>query len=126
MALEVFPGNRGDVKTAVPVLKAIAKGSYLTGDKAYDVPWFRIRLMYLGIQPSIPYRACWHEHLKVLKPGRPAENPLVCRERYKVERAFSWFCHFKRLNIRYEHLAILYKAFWQLASIQILLRRLFG
>jgi transposase len=108
---------------AKKLLNTIAKGKELTGDKAYDVPWFRIRLMYLGIQPNIPYRATWYEHLKLLKPGKPSENPLSYKSRWKIERTFAWFSNFKRLNIRYERLSSLYRAFWNLAASVILLQR---
>jgi transposase len=126
VALQLFAGNRGDVKALGSLLHALPEASQLTADRAYDVPWFRIRLMYLGFKPNIPYRATWLEHLKTRKPGRPPENPLTFKERWKIERCFAWFSHFRRLNIRWERHANLYEAFWYLAAARILLPHVLG
>lgn len=124
--LEMVPGNQNDVISTEKVLKSIPKGSYLTADKAYDIPWFRVRLIWLGIKGKIPYRNCWYEHLKKMTSGKPLEPSLVYHDRWRVERTFAWFCQFKRLNIRYERHAYLYNALWNLAAAVLLLKRIFG
>ena len=104
-------------------LRSIPRGSQLSADKAYDIPWFRIRLMCLGIEANIQYRAIWYQHLKERKPEKPPTNPLVYYQRYRIERTFAWFTKFKRLNIRYERLPQLYKDFWFLASAILIIDR---
>ena len=126
VGLQLFAGNRGDVKSLGSLLSPLSKGSELTADRAYDVPWFRIRLMYLGFKPNIPYRATWMEHLKERRPGKPPANPLTYKERWKVERCFAWFSHYRRLNIRWEYHPRLYEAFWCLAAACLLLPHILG
>ena len=46
------------------------------------------------------------------------------RERYKVERSFAWLGTFQRLLIRWEHLFVVYRAFFVLALVRICLNRL--
>jgi len=125
-AVNIDGATRGEVLAIKPVIKALPAQVEVTADKAYDVPWFRIWLMYLGHRPNIPYRACWYEHLKKREPAKPSENPMTYAGRWKVERALSWFGKFKRLNIRYEYLAPLYQAFWDLATALILLPHILG
>ena len=46
------------------------------------------------------------------------------RRRYKVERTFAWIGSFRRLTVRYDHSLTIYRAFFHLACIIIVLRRL--
>lgn len=123
---DVASGGRGEVYAIKPVVKQLPAGVEVSGDRIYDVPWFRIWLMHLGFRANIPYRACWYEHLKIRKPGKPADNPLTYAGRWKVERALAWFGKFKRLNIRYEYYDHLYQAFWDLATASLLLHHILG
>lgn len=128
MALDIAPANIGEVMACRKVVRALPKGAWLSGDKAYDTPGFRLWLKSLGLRPSIPYKCKrWNDKgtLRFL-PGQAPDNPLIYKQRYKVERAFAWFTKFKRLNIRYERLAHLYKAFWHLGALLILFDNLTG
>jgi transposase len=63
--------------------------------------------------------------------GAKIGRPVVARKedyrlRYTVERSFTWLGAFRRLLIRWEHLATVYVAFFCVAVLQICLRRLYG
>lgn len=125
-AVDIRAANRGEVKVCLSVACKVPKKCWLTADMAYDAPWFRKWLLNRGVWPSIRFKAFWHGGRHEKLPGRPAENPAVNGQRYVVERSFSWFETFKRLNIRYERHDYLYKAFWELASVCLLWRALTG
>jgi transposase len=125
-AIDIAPANKGEVIACKGVVQQVPKGSWLTGDTAYDAAWFRKWLASRGVRTSIRFKAYYHGGIKGLMPSRPAENPAVNRQRWHVERAFAWFMGFKRLNIRYERRAMLYKAFWHLAASMILFNALPG
>jgi transposase len=127
-SLTLAAASRGEVLACRPLLKSIPKRKNicLTGDRAYDVPWFRKWLIQQGIEPCIRYKRIWHPGLNQMIPPPSIENPLTYRQRYLVERTFAWFEKFKRLNLRYERLAHLFKSFWQLGAACIIWQTLSG
>lgn len=87
-------------------------------DRAYDSRAFRTSLRRRGIHPCIPERRG-----KRPCPGRKADTSDY-RHRWVVERTFAWLGNFRRLVVRYERLLPVYHAFFVLACILILLKRL--
>lgn len=115
-AVDVAPAHQGEVKACLKVARQVPRQVALTADRAYDVPSFRHWLKRRGIYPLIRYKKVWMSNWNRYKPAKTLESVFCYKERFKVERAFSWFEKFKRLNIRYERLGHLYKSFWQLAA----------
>jgi transposase len=90
----------------------------LVADRAYDSRELRERLRRRGVHPCIPERRG-----KRPRPGRKPDTRGY-RHRWVVERTFAWLGNFRRLVVRYERLLSVYHAFFTLACILILLRRL--
>jgi transposase len=86
-------------------------------DKAYDSVPLRKRLKHSGITLFSPYRKN-----RKKKRSQNLSMKIRCTHRWIVERAFSWFGSFKRLVTRYEHDFNVYKGFFHLACIMIVLR----
>jgi transposase len=100
-------------------LHAITKPKILIADRGYDAKWVRAKLRAKGITPYIPKRR---------KKGQ-TEEPLYNKKikpfykiRYLVERSIAWIMNYRRVTIRYERSAHIYRAFFQLACIMICLR----
>src|SRR5579859_3095022 len=76
---------------------------------------FRHALRRRGIKPTIPH----FERRKRHKPkrGRPIRTGNGYRNRWKVERCFSWMDNCRRWVVRYERHLRLYKAFCLVAII---------
>ncbi len=90
----------------------------LIADRGYDSKAFRESLRKRGIHPCIPERRG-----KRPRPGRKPDTSGY-RHRWVVERTFAWLGYSRRLVVRYERLLSVYHAFFILACILILLRRL--
>ena len=90
----------------------------LIGDKGYDSDQLRERLKIFKIDLIVPHRC------NRIKPKTNDGRKLRrYRKRWKVERTFAWLGNFRRLIIRYERLAKIYSAFFNLACIMIVLNR---
>jgi transposase len=95
----------------------------LVADRAYDSHAFRRALRRRGMRMCIPAKrrpAQWRA-----KRGRP----IVARQeeyrlRYTVERSFAWLGNFRRLLIRWEHLAGIYASFFTYAMMRLCVVRL--
>jgi transposase len=89
----------------------------VTGDSAYDTRDGRAYLSRRGIKANIPVNIR-------NRRGRPYRFDLEAYKRMKssVERFFGWLKSFRRIIIRYERLAITYRAFINIACIIIHLR----
>jgi transposase len=120
VAVDLHAGNRHDLKAAGSIIRAVPKRKALTADRGYDSQAFRHKLRQLNIRPLIPKRQCQ----KRVKHRMP--SPVTYRKRWKVERCFAWLDKFKRLTTRYERQSRLYKAFWQLGCVMLLLENLTG
>jgi transposase len=92
----------------------------LVADRGHDAKWLRLALRKKGIKPQIPKRR---------KPGEteePAYNTTIkdaYKNRYVVERTFSWLGWNRRLLVRYEYDDQNYEALIVIACIMICLRR---
>jgi transposase len=76
----------------------------LYADAAYDTENIRRCLESMGIEPNIPVNP-----RNGRRPG-PYNLELYRRMRSAVERFFGWLKSFRRIVIRYERLAITYRA----------------
>jgi transposase len=120
VAVDLHAGNRHDLKAAASIIYAIPKYSRVTADRGYDSQGFRQKLRKIGIQPLIPKRQCQ----KRIKHRIPSS--VTYRQRWLVERCFAWLDNCKRLVTRYERQSRLYKAFWQLGCVMLVLNKLTG
>ena len=125
-AVDIERGSRSDVHSCSKVVSRLPKGSILTADRAYDIPWFREKLVSRGIMPNIRVRAYYQPKIHGLVPGKPAASPLIYQGRWKVERTIAWMGQFKRLLVRFERCDYLYKAFWQLGCSILVLKQITG
>jgi transposase len=90
----------------------------LIADKAYDSDPLRKRLSELKIDLIVPHRKNRTKTKK--QDGRKLRR---YRKRWKVERTFSWISNFRRLVVRYERLIEVYRGFFHLACLMIVLNR---
>ncbi len=90
----------------------------IAADKAYDSRAFRKHLRRRGTRPCIPYRRG--------RRSRPGRKPDLAnyRHRWHIERTFAWIGSFRRLLVRFEHSASVYRGFLYLAAALICARRL--
>jgi transposase len=95
----------------------------LVADRGYDSHAFRHLLRHRGIRMCIPAKRRpirWRN-----KRGRPiVARTEDYRQRYTVERSFAWLGNFRRLLIRWEHCASIYRAFFLVALGRICIKRL--
>lgn len=88
----------------------------LVADKGYDSDAFRRALRRRGIGSSIPYKAN--------ATRRRRWTPIAredYRERWHIERTFSWLQNFRRLLVRHEGLLSVYDGFFTLGCVLICL-----
>jgi transposase len=107
--LHIRTGKRGRPRKRLKVLAA---------DKGYDARDLRQRLRKRGIRPQIPKRV-W----KTKRPrGRPIKQGVP---RFQAERTFAWFQRkYRRLVVRWERIAVCFKAFLAIAVIHLWVQRL--
>jgi transposase len=111
------------IKVPRPHGRPKSRPDKLVADRAYDSAAFRRALRRRGIKMCIPAKrrpATWRA-----KRGRP----IVARQeeyglRYTVERSFAWLGNFRRLLIRWEHLAGVYTGFFACAMMRLCVVRL--
>jgi transposase len=99
-----------------------AKGKIelLIGDKAYDSDVFDEYLKkHYEIQLVAP-----HKVNRVKPQTQDGRQLRRYRNRWKIERMFSWFNHFRRILTRWEYYQINFYGFIILACIVILIRHL--
>lgn len=112
LAEETLRGIRVPRKTGRPKTRP----RRLVADKGYDSDAFRQALRARGIGSSIPYKA---------NAKRPRRWTPVAREDYRerwhIERTFSWLQNFRRLLVRHEGLLSVYDGFFTLSCVLICL-----
>ena len=91
----------------------------LIADRGYDSDPLRERLARRGIELICPYR-CNNKQRKY-HDGRKMRR---YKRRYKVERTFSWFGNSRRLVVRWERDIVVYRAFFHIACLIVVLKRL--
>jgi transposase len=108
-AVQLRTGKRGRPRKRLQVIVA---------DKGYDAKALRQQLRTRGIRAQLPKRV-WRS-----KPrrGRPIKQDMP---RFQAERTFAWFQKkYRRLVVRWERLAMCFKAFLAIAVIHMWLQRL--
>lgn len=95
----------------------------LVADRGYDSRDFRRALRRRGIRICIPPKrrpATWRR-----KRGRPiVARTEDFRQRYTVERSFAWLGNYRRLLIRWERRAAVYRSFFACAIMRLCVMRL--
>ena|SRR5258706_1432612 len=94
----------------------VAKPKRLIGDGAYDSDPLDANLRKKGIELIAPHRT------NRVKPATQDGRKLRrYKRRWKIERLNAWLQNFRRITVRYEHIAENYLGFLHLACIIILL-----
>jgi transposase len=116
-----------EVKLAEKTLAAIRvptrgrprqKPERMIGDKAYDSDPLRTRLRRRGIELIAP-----HKRNRVRPPTQDGRALRRYRRRWIVERTIAWLGNFRRLVVRWDRSATIYQAFFHIACLMIVLRR---
>jgi transposase len=129
LATCITPANGDERAQVIPLLDAVQLRSGKRGrprkrlkvivtDKGYDAKALRQQLRTRGIRAQIPKRV-WRS-----KPrrGRPIKRDMP---RFQAERTFAWFQKkYRRLVVRWERLAVCFKAFLAIAVIHMWVQRL--
>src|SRR5271166_6063612 len=111
IALEVTPGQLGDVRVALALISAVPPGRRLAGDAAYDSDGLRRLLVERGTVPVIPNN-----------PTRKRPHPFdedAYRQRNLIERMFCRLKDWRRIATRYDKLASSFAAAVAIAAIII-------
>jgi transposase len=116
VAVALTPGQQGDATVFDALLGAVppVPVDHGVADMAYDSDAIRRALRQRGAVPVIPSH-----------PGRQAplaHDPVVYRERNRVERLVGRLKQFRRVATRYEKLGETYLALVQLAAAFIKFR----
>lgn len=122
--------NRNDITQLLATIDGIRIGKRrrrpkrLGLDKGYDSEPHRRELRKRRIVPIVPYRK---NHVTKSK-GRPPKDhreKRYCRQRWKVERSFSWLNNYRRLARFLEYGQKTYRAFMRVFFIKHYLDALF-
>ena len=111
IALEVTPGQLGDVRVALALISAVPPGRRLAGDAAYDSDGLRRLLIERGTLPVIPNN-----------PTRKRPHPFdedAYRHRNLIERMFCRLKDWRRIATRYDKLASSFAAAVAIAAVII-------
>ena len=90
----------------------------LMADLGYDSNPVRAWLAERGIEPIIPARS--NTTVATPQDGRKLRR---YRRRWLIDRSIAWLQNFRRLVVRYEHLAVNFMALVHLACAVITLKR---
>jgi transposase len=113
----VGPGNEHDSRRLQELVDGLSgRPRELYADAAYDTENIRRGLESMGVESNIPVNP------RNGRRPRPYNLELYRRMRSAVERFFGWLKSFRRIVIRYERLAVTYRAFINIACIMIHLR----
>lgn len=120
LALAIHPSKQHDSTTIDELLDGlcppeIPKNSSIYLDKGYDSEHIRCAFELMDINAKIPRR--------FPRPGRPYN---LGKNRWQVERSFSWLNRFGRVKCRMEKKVENYMAILQLSSAWITLRMVLG
>ena len=111
IAIEITPGQLGDVRAALAVLSACPKARLCAADTAYDSNGLRQFLTRRGTIPVIPNN-----------PTRKQKHPFDAQAyklRNLIERMFCRLKDWRRVATRYDKLAANYAAAVYIAAIII-------
>lgn len=122
LGAQLGPASPAEVRLAEPTVDAIAAEgtpTRLIADRAYDSDGLRKRLEDRGIELICP-----HRRGRVKPKTQDGRALRRYRNRWKVERTFAWLGNFRRLLVRHERHLANYQAFFILACIIVVSRRL--
>ena len=94
------------------------KPERVIADKAYDSDPLRKRLQRRGIELIVP-----HKRNRVRPPTQDGRALRRYRRRWMVERTFAWLGNQRRLVVRWDRSLTIYSAFFHIACLMIVLRR---
>lgn len=122
--------QRAEVKLALSTIDSICvpkrplhpkiRPDSLCADKAYDAEWLREELRRRNVNPRIPRK---RKRGQTKAPSMSKELERDYKERWIVERTFSWLGNSRRLLIRWEKYTEVYQGFFKLACIMLCLSR---
>jgi len=111
LAIEITPGQRGDLRLVLPLLSDLPAARLCAADAAYDSDGFRLFLRQRGTIPVIPNN-----------PTRKRMHPFDT-EAYKlrnlIERMFCRLKDWRRIATRYDKLARNFEAAVNIAALII-------
>lgn len=110
--IKIVNGRRGRPRTR-PVK--------LVADRGYAARGFRNELRKRSIRHQIPVTNPGG-NVKCFKGRPPNYQPLLYKARWKVERTIAWLSNFRRVNVCFDRITGVYKAFCVLASLVIAVR----
>lgn len=90
-------GQMSDFKGAALLLDALPRARTLLADRGYDADWFREALAERGIAACIPSKA----NRKTPIP----HDPVLYRQRHKIENMFGRMKDWRRIHTRYDRCA---------------------
>ena len=97
LILLLSEGQMSDFKGAALMIDDLPPAQVLLGDKGYDADWFRAALAERGIEACIPSKS----NRKVPIP----HDPILYRERHKIENTFGRIKDWRRIHTRYDRCA---------------------
>lgn len=123
VAADVFDARPAEVTLTEAVLDQLeadpADPVPLLADKAFDGDPRRVRLLALGFD-----LVCPHRRNRSRPPTQDGRKLRRHRRRWLVERTFAWLKSFRRLQVRHERKAAIFRGFLHLACVLICLRHL--
>ncbi len=90
-------GQMSDYKGAALMIDALPRAKALLADRGYDADWFRAALTKRGITPCIPSKV----NRKVPIP----HDPVLYRQRHRIENMFGKLKDWRRIHTRYDRCA---------------------
>lgn len=90
-------GQMSDYKGAALMLDALPPAKQLLGDKGYDADWLRQALAARGITACIPSKSNRKTPIK--------HDPVLYRQRHKIENMFGRLKDWRRIHTRYDRCA---------------------
>jgi transposase len=90
-------GQMSDYKGAAQLLDRLPNAKELLADRGYDANWFREALIRKGITACIPPK----KNRKAFVPY----DPILYRQRHKVENMFAKLKDWRRIAMRYDRCA---------------------
>ncbi|GAB1716401.1 MAG: hypothetical protein NTAFB05_14430 [Nitrobacter sp.] len=109
LAIEITPGQRGDLRVVLPLLSGLPAARLCAADAAYDSDGFRLFLRQRGTLPVIPNN-----------PTRKRTHPFdaeAYKLRNRIERMFCRLKDWRRIATRYDKLARNFEAAINIAAV---------
>ena len=91
----------------------------LIADRAYDSDPLRERLSQMGIE-----LVCPHRRNRTKAPTQDGRALRRYKRRWKIERVFAWLGKYRRLVVRWDYDAQIYRAFVLIGLTMLLLNQL--